>query len=423
VDDPRDREALWSLVPRIGYSGHPTWEEVSAARTGSDFLTLAYRGENEAEKAARRDRDAARSDLRCIRHSVAEYLDWREIEGFSAEGTRGVASILRRVIAIEDETGRGYGDRRLVTIITEDARRICNSLARSPNLPEGVQQVEASTRDKNERTLKAWWNWELTREKERARGHKRPALFTDNPFADHSTAYSRPIGGRGQTIEEKEESRRFLPGECDRLEAHAPLKLKLAIPVLRRLGLRPGELLHLRWVDDVIRLPDGDGFEVRIQGGRAFDTRCSCPACKSPAGWKPKNGPRRYIVRRSIDQLGWITPAIDALETWVAIHEPAAGEPLFPSDTTRSCFWSSQQLNKSLRETGAKCGIPVGRRAPGRRTTHSFRHSCASEMLEIGVPHALAAEWIGDTLEVFMKTYGRPDPLAVARATLAKRIA
>jgi integrase len=422
ADDARDRDALWSLVARIGYVGHPTWEEVTAARTGSEFLTLAYRGENEAEKTARRDRDATRSDRRTIRHSVAEYLEDRERRGFSAEGQRGVASILRRTMLVEDDRSGAYSDRRLITITTEDARRICNDLARSPNLPDGVEQVEASTQDKNERTLKAWWNWELTREKERARSHNRTALYTDNPFADHSTAYSRPIGGRGQTIEQKEHSRRFNPEECKRLEAGAPLKLKLAIPVLHRLGLRPGELLHLRFGLDVRPLPDGDGYEVLIQGGRGRNPQCVCAACQSAAGWQPKNGPRRYILRRSIDGIGWITPAIDALDTWISLHEPEEGEHLYPSDTNRERFWSNGQLNTALRETGKLCGIEIGKRAPGRRTAHSFRHACASEMLELGVPHALAAEWIGDTLQVFMKTYGRPDPLAVAQATLAKRI-
>lgn len=421
ADDLRDRDTLWALVPRIGYSGHPSWNDVTKARTRSEFLALAYSGEHEAELAALQDRDGARSHLRCIRHSVAEYLDWREDGRFSAEGSRGVASVLRRAITVEDGASGTYGDRRLTTITTEDARRICNALARSPNLPGGMHEVQESTRDKNDRTLKAWWNWELTREKERARRDQRTALFTDNPFADHSAAYSRPIGGRGRTIEQKEASRRFLPDECDRLEASAPLKLKLAIPVLRRLGLRPGELLHLRWGDDVVRLPDGDGFEVRIQGGRGPNPRCTCPACKSKAGWEPKNGPRRYILRRSIDEIGWITPAIDALEKWVAIQEPEDGEHLFPSDTRRERLWTNQQLNKALRETGHRCGVPVGQREPGGRTTHSFRHACASEMLEMGVPHALAAEWIGDTLEQFRRTYGRPDPAAIARATLAKR--
>jgi hypothetical protein len=40
-------------------------------------------------------------------------------------------------------------------------------------------------------------------------------------------------------------------------------------------------------------------------------------------------------------------------------------------------------------------------------------------MLERGVPHPLVAAWIGDTLDVFMRTYGRPDPALIAQVTLA----
>lgn len=63
--------------------------------------------------------------------------------------------------------------------------------------------------------------------------------------------------------------------------------------------------------------------------------------------------------------------------------------------------------------------LVTGRDEPRGLTMHSWRHTCASEMLEIGVPHALAAEWIGDELEEFKKTYGRPKASEVARATLA----
>lgn len=54
-----------------------------------------------------------------------------------------------------------------------------------------------------------------------------------------------------------------------------------------------------------------------------------------------------------------------------------------------------------------------------RLTMHSWRHSCGSRMLEIGVPMPLAAEWIGDSLDVFKRVYARPDPADIARATLA----
>lgn len=50
---------------------------------------------------------------------------------------------------------------------------------------------------------------------------------------------------------------------------------------------------------------------------------------------------------------------------------------------------------------------------------HSWRHSCASRMVEIGVPIPLAAEWIGDSLETFKRVYARPEAEDIAIATLA----
>jgi len=79
---------------------------------------------------------------------------------------------------------------------------------------------------------------------------------------------------------------------------------------------------------------------------------------------------------------------------------------------------SNAELNEGIRVAGEAVGIAVGMSTPGRQTAHSLRHSCASEMLERGVSHERAASWIGDTLEEFMKTYGRPDPHQMARLTL-----
>ena len=44
VEDPLDREALWALIPVIGYKGFPTWDEVVAAVQVMDLLDLALVG-------------------------------------------------------------------------------------------------------------------------------------------------------------------------------------------------------------------------------------------------------------------------------------------------------------------------------------------------------------------------------------------
>ena len=55
----------------------------------------------------------------------------------------------------------------------------------------------------------------------------------------------------------------------------------------------------------------------------------------------------------------------------------------------------------------------------GSRTFHSFRHTCACVLLEAGITHPHAANWIGDTLQEFTRTYGRPTDEAMAREIFA----
>lgn len=419
IEDSQDREALWDLVPKIGFAGYPSWEEVSAARSEAEFLKLAYRGELHMETEARRDRDAQISERRTCAHSVGEYMDWREREEFAAESNRTVVSLLRRMLKVNDPEGVPYGQRKVATLGYADADQVMSDLAESDRLPEGQVIVQSSTRDKQQRTLIAWFAWELQRERERAADQGRSPLYLDNPFESRKRNYSKPSRRRHQTLVEKEESRRFYPDEIKRLEEHACVHFEHGIPIIHRMGLRPGELIHLRWLLDVTPLPGGAGYEVRIQGGRSRDTRCSCPSCRSAKGWAPKNGPRRYILDRKIDRIDWISHACDALDHWINLRDPQRGDYLFPSPVDHSRAMRNAELNSLLRNAGNAAGIETGLRAPGRRTAHSFRHACASEMLERGVPHQLAAAWIGDTLQAFEDTYGRPDPAHVARITLA----
>lgn len=245
-------------------------------------------------------------------------------------------------------------------------------------------------------------------------------LCSFNVFDLRDRGDSKPIVNRYKTVQEKEESRRFYPDEIESLEEHADVHLQHGIPVLHRSGLRPGEFTHLLWQIDVIPLKKGNGYEILIQGGRGRDSRCSCPLCQSARGWAPKNGPRRYVMDREFDEIGWITHACDAIDAWVALRRPKRGDFLFPSPLDPHRAMSNQELNRALKEAAGEAGILAGMRTRGRRTAHSFRHACASELLERGVPHPLAAAWIGDSLETFMETYGKPDAAQMARVTLAQ---
>ena len=102
AEDHRDREALWALIPKIGLSGFPTWDEVVAAVREVDYLALAHRGELHAETNARRDRDADNSERRTCAHSVDEYLRWQETQEF-AEETKAQFALWGGVYEVPEE--------------------------------------------------------------------------------------------------------------------------------------------------------------------------------------------------------------------------------------------------------------------------------------------------------------------------------
>ncbi len=415
VEDPLDREALWALIPVIGYKGYPAWDEVVAGVQVMDLLDLARRGEHHIEMDARRDRDAQMSERRTCMHSVDEYLRWQEKEEFAPETVATAASALRRLLAVQDPVGERYAVRRIATLVRSDGRRILDHLADSGRTG---QRVDKKTYGKNRKVLKAWFNWELQREKERAEERRRQPLYSMAIFDPEKVGYSTPTKDATATVDDRD-SRRFYPEQMDALYAAASETWQVILTVMRCLGLRPGEFIHIRWLDDVRPLPNGNGYEIRLEGGRGLDSRCGCRQCRSRKGWAPKNGPRRYILDRRYDEVGWLAPAIAKLDAWVRMRKPARGDYLFPDPDDHSRPWTSNKLNKALHALGKAAGVTTGRARPGSRTFHSLRHTCASELLEIGVDHAHAAWWIGDSLREFQKTYGRPTDEAMAHSIFA----
>lgn len=415
VEDPLDREALWALVPLIGRVGYPSWDEVVAARTAVDYLALAHRGELHAETNARKRRDADKSEKRTCAHSVLEYLSWQELEGFAPSTTAAAASCLRRMLKVKDHEGEEYAERRIATLVRADGRRVREDLAYSDRHD---RRVAKSTRKKNEKILKAWFTWELQRERERAEDRNRQPVYSINIFRSTESGYSSPTKDPTATVEDID-SRRFYPDEMKALLQAAGFMWTIILTVMRCLGLRPGEFIHLRWLEEVRPLPDGNGYEVRLEGGRGRDKRCKCLQCRTDRGWAPKNGPRKYILDRRYDERGWLTPAIDALDRWVKVRAPQRGDFLFPDPDDHERPWTSNKVNDGLHDLGDKAGVVTGLNNRGSKTLHSLRHTCASELLEIGVDHAHAAYWIGDTLREFEKTYGRPSDEAMSRSIFA----
>src|SRR5690606_35927504 len=129
--DGQDRDAIWSLIRLIGRQGYPTWEEIVAARSKSEILALAHRGEMHAETEARRDRGAQSSERRTCAQGVDDYLRWQEAEEFGVETTATAASLLRRALIVEDVDGVRYADRRVASLTRTDCNRILDELRTS----------------------------------------------------------------------------------------------------------------------------------------------------------------------------------------------------------------------------------------------------------------------------------------------------
>lgn len=422
VDDEEDRKAIWRIVPDIATHHGPTWDQVLGARTVREWLTLALRSEHD------RDGDGARpvsSELRTVSESIDAYLEWKEDEGFSPNTIKDDRSVLNRVRndVVHPETDESFGERRIATLTDADGEAILDGLAALSDVEGGIEQ---STYDSYRKDCKKWLNWEIQKERDRAHADNREPFFTRNIFKAEESRYSSPNEDRHKTVAEVQDGRRLYVEEADAMLEAAGPRLHFLFHLCRVLGLRPGEPPHLRYIDDVRPLDEGDGYQVDIQGGRGPDPRCGCPLCCSLKGWAPKNGPRTYHLDRALDAIGWVTPLCDHLDRWIAMRDPAPGDLLIPSPGDPNRAWSNQDMNRKfhaiadeLREAGVCPQLVTGRDKPRGLTMHSWRHTCASEMLEAGVPHALAAEWIGDELEEFKDTYGRPKASEVARATLA----
>lgn len=424
ADTSHEREQIWGLVPAIGTgTDQPGWEEIVACHKYRDFLSLAMRSERNTDDADG-DGAAASSDLRTVRQSVKEYLKFKE--DFGANTYKNSKTVLSRAVGAPDpragsDEEQPFGDRRVAGVTRIDGDALVPSLATIP-------EPKASTLDDYRKHLHAWFRWELTKEEERAEEQKREPLFVVNPFTEPGARYSSPNTARHRTVAEKKDGRRFHPDEVELILVSADIRTRTAFLTSYKLGLRAGELIHLRWLKDVRPLANGRGYRIDIQGGasRGLEARCGCPTCGTTSGWAPKTDTRTYHLDRDQDQIGWITDLCDALDRWVKMLNPSSGDFLFPSPTDNEHAWTDQSLNRrlhaiarKLRESGELPNLETGIRSERRLTMHSWRHSCGSRMLEIGVPMPLAAEWIGDSLETFKRVYARPDPAEIARATLA----
>lgn len=154
-------------------------------------------------------------------------------------------------------------------------------------------------------------------------------------------------------------------------------------------GMRIGEACNLRWQDVDA---EASVLHIRNRGGARQ--------------WTTKSGKSRSIdVPRAL---------IDALMEWRREKDSRCeyvfGMHLGPLAETTGAGWA--------REAYESVGMVAGRAQEGW-TYHAGRHSAASNALRAGVPVAVVAKWLGNTVGVLLKTYSHvleSDTSAVANA-------
>jgi integrase len=140
-------------------------------------------------------------------------------------------------------------------------------------------------------------------------------------------------------------------------------------------GLRPSEVVMLR--PRALRLP--------VEGWGAINVTEADDGWDEPA--EPKTGSRPVPIPPDLVRL---------LSTWVHDHNLGSDDLLFRTRTGRRPTESNwgRALKRALRTVG---------REPMR--VYDCRHACATTWLRAGVPHGVAAQWLGHSVETLVSTY------------------
>ena len=140
-------------------------------------------------------------------------------------------------------------------------------------------------------------------------------------------------------------------------------------------GMRPGELISLKW-------EDYNGEVIHV--------------CKSTVRCKPKDSTKNHTVR-DVYVPPWVRPILNDHTTrfkheWIFVN------------TVDGPYLDTKRFNKAWRD--AFNGRELKRKAKIRyRIPYTCRHSRAAEMLSTGVDPGDAAKQLGHTLAMFYQTY------------------
>lgn len=180
---------------------------------------------------------------------------------------------------------------------------------------------------------------------------------------------------RPKKVDEEREMAILSGAETHAFLAQLDTKLKAWMACGFLGGLRIGEACNLRWQD-----VDFDNATLHV---------------------KNRGGARKWVTKSGKSRLVDAPPElVEALARWRE-EKRGRGEYVFgmrrgPLAHETGGVWAKRAFESA--------GMVAGRANEGW-TYHAGRHSAASNALRAGVPPAFVASWLGNTVEILLKTY------------------
>ena len=187
-------------------------------------------------------------------------------------------------------------------------------------------------------------------------------------------------GGKSRMANERTKRSRYLPEEVDALLAacdrngRAGFNIKLYFTLAISCGLRPQELIALKW-------SDFDGETLTIQRCLSnYEIKETTKTGRSRRVFVPTWARSELINAPSRFGKNWIFP-----------------------NTQNNNLVKPEVFNEEWARIHAELKIPYGKSS--NRTPYTCRHTRATELLTNGVPPAKGAEQLGNSVQVFLATY------------------
>ena len=187
-------------------------------------------------------------------------------------------------------------------------------------------------------------------------------------------------GGKSRMANERTKRSRYLPEEVDALLAacdrngRAGFNIRLYFTIAISCGLRPQELIALKW-------SDFDGEYLTIQRCLSnYEIKETTKTGRSRRVFVPTWARSELLNAPSRFGKNWIFP-----------------------NTQNNNLVKPEVFNEEWARIHAELEIPYGKAS--NRTPYTCRHTRAAELLTNGVPPAKGAEQLGNSVQVFLATY------------------